>query len=1402
MFPKMFLSQRLAGILLGSTALLIFATGASAQESSSQRDESAKPLIPMPNGKFLPGGPLAGYELPVSPQNTGEGPEVELFPGSIEHWRSYMMKYMPVRSFFDVQSLLKRWVLADLPGIPKDRITPYASPVYQTPKNNLATPTGKFLDPVKVVRLSPGEPTIKLDLGQLPVGLYALRVIGAVPTEKLRPFRLPLVLRMTINDGPNGEISTYRIRAGYVDEFYNVGTFYFHALTPRKFTAECSVDPVSKVDLLAYEISLDDVLAGADRTALKTRRSLTLTDEEAEAAKTIAAQIKPEKIAPLTPEERLARDAALWNFLPPLNAAASRINIPMIAEGVRPGANGKSMKDLEAEFGVWEQPSDKAGALFNGSEQIFTRNPDFYGVLLVNKKLGLTYTMEDLKAGKPLPAPYPIQDNGIGIIEPDPSKPDGGQAFIPIAREIGARYRKAATSHAVLPWINTWKATGNPDYARDAAILLVRYAFQYPTIEVGNFLDTTTSIPQFQGRDQTCRAREGDADFLGHYADYVETVRNYDRLFDYIKGNEELAQSIGRFVPWVKNSQDVIKLLDVYLVQMTAKRILRYQYNTGPTEIAKLATALGGNSVTAHWIDWLYKRTWAYPLDIAGLPEIMISSCDREGVQYIGSTFYGQLEGASRIVDPVEQYIAFGGDKALSLSDPVKFPKSLAQAWWQLNTIVGGQDFPRIGDVTGPDKSPGATMTQYLDSSSRLGWELTADPRFAWTVVNVFGRKGESEAEWAKLQAAAAKQPRAPWLDLNSRHVDNWMSVLETGQQHDDYRFHRAAYLRTGVGIGHAQEDALDLQIVAHGLPMTINGGQRSGYSKPNDRFTRIHNTVEVDGRGNHEVGHGAYGWPISLSDAPGARYTRATVNPLPPGATLFQRQTALIDVDEGTGSEKLPTDQQKPNAKLPAGVTTANSYVVDFFRVSGGKLHTYCFHGPVEDDFQWNATDVKPVDHVKAVFDTETPAGYLSVFEEEKESKAMGIAPAELEATWRYLRGNDPKKPAIGSEEQMLGKNFDPASPRKFTRLTVFDTAGDQVLKAKISCIKEPIFYKFTDLMLQRRTKGSSLDSVFAAVIEPYAGEPFITSKRLLKIDDNDGVAKRAAAIEVETKNGRRDVTIADLQPAKTRTVQATGGTIRSAAEFAFASTDADGLRLATLTGGTLLETPTVRLAVPSAEFTGVIGKTDFYGMSFLTDTPIPQLCAGDLVEILAPGRPTAFTLASVKPDGKGSLLTTTRSGNIYRSETGEVTPEAKTIGIKASLPPTLESVAGLTLSNENGDKSWTVRSLNGGKIRVDGPITAADFEPANYLRLWEYGPGAKFRIATDAALNRVSPDTFAVSANTPFNLSLKGSRLETSDDGGKSWQPLNAAARDGWVEATVTEALLTKPLLVRVTR
>ncbi|MEI8312027.1 MAG: hypothetical protein WCH98_14855, partial [Verrucomicrobiota bacterium] len=880
--------------------------------------------------KYEVGGPAAGLVLPVSPQNTGPGPEVELSPGSVEHWRGYMMKYVPMRSFFDQQSLLKHWIAADLPGIPKARIIEYASPVYAQPKNGEATDTGKKLPPVKVVRSTADGPVFSLDLGELGEGLYAVRVIGAVEKEKLRRFREPLFLRLTINDGLHGEKNTYRIRCGYVDEFYNLGTFYFHALEKRKFQADIAVDRGSTVDLLVHDISLDDVLAGTTREALKTRRSLTLKPEQPDDDQPVAAEpVNPRLLAlpPLTPEERLARDETLWNYLPPLNTTADHV-VGTPATPATRGIADKTMEQIEAEYGVWAPPA-------TDWQLGFPRDPAAQNAFLVNTKLGLTYTMDDLRARKPLPDPYPIKDDGAGLFFPDSANPATGRVFSVIAPWIGRRYRDASSGYK--EWVRLWKETKNDDFARDAAVSLVRYALQFPTIEAGNYLGSVTCIGQWQGRDYACRMREAYPFWMPNYAETLNAVRQYDELFDYIKGNEELAKSINRFVPWVKTSQDVIKLLDTYLVQTTAKRILRYHYVSVPTAITDVAIALGDKTVTQPWMDWQFSRTWTYPLRPAGLRDTMIVSSDREGAQYVGSTYYAQNEGAARMVESVQHYVDMGGDPKFSLIEPVANPKPLAHAEWQINTIVGGADFPRIGDVTGPDKTPGFTFGKDLEAKSRFGWKITGAPRFAWPLVNIFGRDDESSAEWQKIVDAAAKLPRAPWLDLHSRHVDNWAGILESGHTHDDYRYRRAATVRTGVGQGHAHADALDLQVFAHGLPMTVDGGQRSGYSKPNDGFSRIHNLVEVDGgTGSSEYGLSSYSWVKSLFETPGLAYLRANVANLPPKTTVYERQVALVDVDEGSGSKPLPPAQQRPRVKLDPAGKTANSYVVDFFRVGG----------------------------------------------------------------------------------------------------------------------------------------------------------------------------------------------------------------------------------------------------------------------------------------------------------------------------------------------------------------------------------------------------------------------------------------------------------------------------------
>jgi hypothetical protein len=108
-------------------------------------------------------------------------------------------------------------------------------------------------------------------------------------------------------------------------------------------------------------------------------------------------------------------------------------------------------------------------------------------------------------------------------------------------------------------------------------------------------------------------------------------------------------------------------------------------------------------------------------------------------------------------------------------------------------------------------------------------------------------------------------------------------------------------------------------------------------------------------------------------------------------------RALAVANADEGRGAQQLTIAQQLPGAKLLQGVTPANSYVFDVVCVAGGTQHSYCFYGPLNDEFIWNVLDAKPVS------DAESSAGeYLRMFKGFPEMKLSGTAPATLEATWQ----------------------------------------------------------------------------------------------------------------------------------------------------------------------------------------------------------------------------------------------------------------------------------------------------------------------------------------------------------------------------------------------------------------
>jgi len=1340
----------------------------------------------MDDHEYEIGGPLAGVKLPSFPTGPGEEPghpgcfpgtefhtpnqhpDYELSPGSVEHWRSCRPNFFPDRPFYDRQSQLKNWAAPDLPDIGPAHLEDYAEPIYWPQEwilqhyvapaipnepgegrnraggeslRYLPLHTGRHRAPVPVVRCFAGGPQIVLPLGQLEAGLYVVRVIGAVETKEIRPFRKPLFLKATVNDGNEGESSTYRQRLGYCDEFYDVADIYFRAQEAREYGITLQIDSGSEVDLLIHNISLDDVLAGCVRRPIKTRPIHATKDGVTPQSPTLSS------------DERLARDALIWQGFAPLNVQLARFHAsgPDGIPGVEPGTGDLTPAEIEEAHGAW-------------------RHSQELDVLMRNDELGLEYSIDDLCAGRPLPEPYPLRDDGTGLTFPSEDEPHVGRVWAPIGEALGARI--GSYYHGFTTAAQAWTEEGNSDLARDGALKLIRFAYSFPAFEDISSLNAVIHEPSAYGRGDRCRRREtGGAQFIGHFGFHFSLADSYDRLFSYIKGNEELAQSVSRFVPSVRSAKDVIELLDVYLIQTLAKRFMRYHYwgdGRQPAYLAEVAAILGDNEVTRPWLEWMFRRAFYYPGPTAGLPEYMVTALDRDGRSPIGSSSYvfGDRPAAV-LAETLDLYVANGGDSAFSLSDPRRFPKIIASLYFAIRSRAAGLWVMRMGNVSGPDKDYRKAFEAMLDQHAARGWRMTRDPAFAFILKHYGSTDAWSPEERQEIETAAQSVRRAPWMENRSRVLPGYAAFLESGIQHDDYRFRRSVMLRVGTGSGHTHLDTLDLQIHAQGLPATIEAGQRPGYSVPGDRHTRLHNTVEVSGRdwaADHaddtvQWDHlgGTNSWVRTLSDTEGARYISADVaaNSL---CRFARRQVALIDVDEGMGSERLGPEAYGPTpAGLPKQVTTPNSYVVDVFRVSGGHTHTYCFHSHIADPDlgdpqpRMNALEVRHLDGgPQESARDKAAAAYLEEFSGER---YHGTAPEHFEATFalqkeRKRDGEGRRFGEAGTESYLLKSLYDPESPDKFTRLHVLGAEGALVMRGDLNCMRWD--YQIPNIFVQRR--GEELETAFVAVIEPYAGEPFIKGIQRLAVEHNDD-AHQAVAVLVETTNGHRDVCFADGRPERTRRI----GSRQVAAEYAYYSTDTEGLRQVALIGASFLKSPEVEIRAACPERLAKIVEVDYVAKTVWIDEVWPVGTEPRQVEVLTQPADdplswrTSFTAVSIQPEGDRTRITFLRSADQYRSRV--VSVDEVTGTVTGVLPLSVncgDFRRGWTATDEAQKRRWRVSSVEGRAFTLTGgPVSAALFEPDGVLRLWEYGVGDQLRLSTQVDLRRTSGGEFELAAD-----------------------------------------------------
>jgi hypothetical protein len=203
-----------------------------------------------------------------------------------------------------------------------------------------------------------------------------------------------------------------------------------------------------------------------------------------------------------------------------------------------------------------------------------------------------------------------------------------------------------------------------------------------------------------------------------------------------------------------------------------------------------------------------------------------------------------------------------------------------------------------------------------------------------------------------------------------------------------------------------------------------------------------------------------------------------------------------------------------------------------------------------------------------------------------------------------------------------------------------------------------------------------------------------------------------------------------------------------------------------------------------------GKITKADYPNRTFTIDSAWPsQAMKGRIFEVGVPGHWTQYTIATAKGGASSSDITVTHGADFYLSRVRSVDGEQGLVHCAIGIPHTQgEPCPGQdknwVASNEQGTKFWRADYLGGSRdegrytFKLSGdPVSEADFGNNGALKLWEYGVGDTVRQSTFAALRRIEPGVYELSADVDVTVALLGSTIEMSRDG-KTWLNIQSAA------------------------
>jgi hypothetical protein len=982
--------------------------------------------------------------------------------------------------------------------------------------------------PEESIALRPGD-YVMVNLGKLPIGLYSMHVFGIVDPKgrtALSQIWKPCPMDFEVVDGKGKKVAMGRrlLKQAFFPQ--RMQGFDMHVDEPGTFTATFRVAASAMETALIQRIAFIDQLKDLPDASVKTSQNI--------------APGKNTKLTELT-ESRKQRDDAIWAALPPLNI---HLQVhPPIPQFSKPPA-GADMPAWETKAFVGKPPHEHIQYNFSPLDMSCPGT-------------GGTLTHEQVISSVPWPGAYADDGTGIYLTQKEFPELKSDIYYSPRANLLGKRVQ------FFLGQLGTWDYRGaslpkkyfdegDPDVGHDAAMALVRLAYDWPALEMNlHELRLSTQNPDLEYNTDWSADRNGKYFYRGWSGDGTVGLMNaYDQVFPYIQNNQLFADEVHRFIPWVKSPEDVIRFLDRQLVFASVRDFNRGLITSASVEDVA-AQVLGPHPLTSRLFDLTKCRTIIYPYE-GNYEDLYATALSRCGSYHIGAFMcyaFGDASGNILKANIIRKAKENGVKPPMDLSDINQFPKVRAAGDFLIDMFFAGGFPAMIGDASGGPHT-GRTATNILKgarTTSEAAFNMWGDPRHAWLLVNL-----NNNADPAVVKAA--KTVKDPIMHSVSRVVPEWMAVVEEKPDSSNPMEKTAMMMRLGIGQGHAHDDFLDLNLFGMGLPLAVDLACRNEghyWSRPKSGAGYVHNHAMICPEEN----------PYKAQQD-GEPWLRAFAPPLIRASYL-----------NGKGTEKLERD-----TVLVQDGNRNQYYVLDIQRLTGAGFHTWSFHGCESDALLMNV-------EMSSATDEKHP--WLGRTLEGTQKK--GIASGYLQAVWTMTR--EPKEyphkfegggivKTVACEQAVLGDKFNASLPPVHVRSTLLGRAGDEVLQG--NPYSQIYSYCFPFLWIQN-SGNDSRTTVYPAIYDWYRGDTPVVKTAELVSKDNPVVVK------VTTNSGQIDTFT------------------QSGESFSIVSRDAEGLRWARLSGGKKLKDGDLEINADLAKYSTTVLAIDYVKRTLSTKDPLP---------------------------------------------------------------------------------------------------------------------------------------------------------------------------------------------------